>query len=306
MWRIVQLLGKFGNFFLFLFLELIALLIIVTFNKPQREISQSLLLETSASLSSFQSSIGGYFNLGSENEKLQELNAELLAELQNARDSIKTYQFRRPTSLDFIHLPDSLKNDSTFDRTKAIPLDLPDSLFPVQGFRFLPCLTINNSTHNNYNYITIDRGSRHGVRSGMGLIAPNGVAGQITQVSRNYALAQSVLNKKFNLSSKLLTNKNIGTITWDGADPEFAILKFIPQTSIISRGDTVVTSGYSFTFPPNYFIGTVADYDAETEDGFFNIKVKLAVDFQSIDNMFVVMHDRKPEIDSLQTKGEGR
>ena len=303
MWRIIQFLGRFGNIILFLFLELVALLIIVTVNKPHREISQGILLESSASLSSFQASIGGYFNLASENAKLQAQDSILMTELQSARDSLKTYMFRRPTDLDFIHLPDSIRNDSTFDRTKPIPLNLPDSLFPVQGFRFMPCRTINNSTRNNYNYITIDRGRRHGVQEGMGIISPDGVAGQITQVSRNYSLAQSVLNKKFNLSSKLLRNKNIGTITWDGVNPDYATLKYIPQTSVIAVGDTVVTSGYSFTFPPNYFIGTVSAYDAETEDGFFNIKVELATNFRALDNMFVVQHEHKAEIDSLQMKG---
>ena len=134
MWRIVQFLGRFGNIILFLFLELIALLIIITVNKPHREISQGILLETSGSLSSLQASIGGYFNLSSENRKLQEQNAALLTALQNSRDSLSTYQFRRPTDLEFLHLPDSLRNDSTFDRNAPIPLDLPDSLFPVQGF----------------------------------------------------------------------------------------------------------------------------------------------------------------------------
>ena len=301
MWRIFQFLGKFGNVILFLFLELIALLIVISVNKPHREISQGVFLEMSGSLSKFQAGIGSYFSLASENERLMKQDSMLLSELQEVRDSLRMYQYRRPTAADFLMLPDSLKNDSAYLDTLRFPVEIPDTLFPARGYVFLPCKVINNTVSRNYNYITIDKGHRHGIQEGMGLISPQGVAGQVVDVSQNYALAQSVLNKKFNLSAKIKGNKNIGNVVWQGVEPEYATLEFIPQTSIIHIGDSVITSGYSTIFPPDYMVGTVDAFNAEQQDGFFTVKVKLSTNFRGLDNMFVVTHEQKAEIDSLES-----
>lgn len=302
MWRIFQFLGKFGNVILFLFLELVALLIVITVNKPQREVSQGIFLDISGSMSEFQANIGSYFNLKSENAILQEEFEGTLQALQEARDSLRVYKYRRPTEAEFLLLPDSLRQDSVLIDSMMVPVEIPDSLFPAKGFDFLPCKAINNTVSRSYNYITIDKGARHGIREGMGLISPKGVAGQIVDVSRNYSLAQSVLNKKFNLSAKIKGNKNIGNVVWQGFDPEYATLKFIPQTSVIHVGDTVLTSGYSTIFPPDYLVGTVSDFNAEQQDGFFTVKVKLATNFRGTGNMFVVTHEHKAEIDSLENQ----
>lgn len=302
MWRIFQFLGKFGNIILFLFLELVAMLIIISVNKPHREVSQGIFLDLSGNFSEFQASIGSYFGLGVENEKLLEQNLALHKELLEARDSLRTYKYRRPTEAEFLLLPDSLRQDSVLVDSMMVEVVIPDSLFPAQGYDFLPCKAINNTVTRNYNYITIDKGYRHGIREGMGLISPQGVAGQVVDVSQNYALAQSLLNKKFNLSAKIKGNKNIGNVTWAGFDPEYATLEFIPQTSVIHVGDTVITSGFSTIFPPDYIIGTVAEFNAELQDGFFTVKVQLSTNFRGVDNMYVVTHQLKTEIDSLENR----
>ncbi len=302
MWRIFQFLGKFGNIILFLFLELVALLIIISVNKPHREVSQGIFLDMSGNFSEFQASIGSYFGLRSENDKLLQQNRNLERELLEVRDSLRTYMFRRPTEAEFLLLPDSLRQDSVLIDSMMVEVVIPDSLFPAKGYDFLPCKAINNTVTRNYNYITIDKGYRHGIRKGMGLISPQGVAGQVVDVSQNYALAQSVLNKKFNLSAIIKGNKNTGNVTWQGFDPEYATLEFIPQTSIIHIGDTVITSGFSTIFPPDYMIGTVEEFNAELQDGFFTVKVHLSTNFRGVDNMYVVTHQLKPEIDSLENR----
>jgi rod shape-determining protein MreC len=306
MWRIIQFLSRFGNLILFLFLELIALLIIVTVNKPQREISQGVFAEFSGTLNKVQSSISGYFNLGTENERLMEQNARLEQQILQLRDSIHAYRYRHPNDLDFLTLPDSLLQDSLYldslRRDSTVEVLLPDHLLPVAGYDFLPARAINNSVALNYNYITLDKGSRNGVEMDMGVISPDGIAGQVVGVSRNFSLVMSVLNKKFRTSARLVNNNNMGVLSWDGSDPGAAKLEFIPRTSEIARGDTVETTGFSTVFPPYYMVGTVEAFDTRDQDGFYNITVRLATDFRAVDNLFLVRHTYKAEIDSLENQ----
>ena len=302
MWRIFRFLSRFGNLILVLFLELIALMIIVTVNKPQREISQGVFSEVSGSLSKTQASIGGYFNLGEENEKLQDQNARLEQEILQLRDSLHTYRYRRPTNVNF--LASAKKDTLPHDSTKVdsfIRLDLPDHLFPVSGYEFIPCQALNNSVHLNYNYITLNKGTRNGVVVDMGVISPDGIAGQVVGVSANFSLVLSVLSKKFRTSARLLGDKNMGVISWEGGDPRFATLEFIPQTSSIRYGDTVETTGFSTVFPPGYLIGTVENFDEKEQNGFYNVTVRLATNFRALDNLFLVRHRFKTEIDFLDS-----
>ncbi|MEY3443198.1 MAG: rod shape-determining protein MreC [Bacteroidota bacterium] len=299
MWRIFRFLGRFGNFLLFLLLELVALIIIVSANQKQRTISEGMLLEMSGSMSEARSSAFSYLNLGTENENLKEHLAALQSQVLLLKDSLNTVLHRRPQSLNYMVVPDSIAKDSCLlmDFTK---LELPDSLMPVSKYKFIPAEAVNNSVNLNYNYITINKGRNQGVVMDMGVLSPDGIAGQVVNVSANYSLALSVLNDKFLTGAKLLHNSNVGTIRWSGTNPRFATLKFIPQTSQINVGDTVVTSGYSTVFPKDYMIGRVSEFNIQTQDGFYDITVELATNFRGLHHIFLVQHSHQAEIDSIE------
>lgn len=278
--RILQFLSRYGNLLLFFLLEGISLLLIIRLNNPHRDVSNGFFLQVSASVSNVTSDISSYFNLNAENNKLANENQRLHAELIKLKQELETYKYRVP-----------LKKDYTV---------LPDSLFPAGGFNFIPCRAINNSVNNNYNFITLNRGRNQGVRKGMGLISPEGIAGKVIDVSSDFSLALSVLNKKFKLSSKLMGTKNIGTISWNGSSPEFAILDYIPQTSEVQKGDSVVTSAYGTYFPEGFFVGTVHSFSTLKQDGFYEIVVDLATNFRALGNLYLVEHEMKDQIDSLE------
>ena len=281
MWRVVEFLGKFGNILLFLFLELFSFIIIINVNSEHSKISQSFFLQVSGKLNQLNASITEYFSLGWENEKLQTENTGLKTRIQQLTNELNAWK-------------STAMKDSGFSL-------LPDSVIPSMGFYFMPCKAINNSTDHNYNYITLNKGARHGVVKDMGLVSPQGIAGRVIEVSTDYSLALSVLNQKFKQSAKLLRIQNVGTLSWDGMNPSFALLNYIPQTSGLHVGDTVVTSGYGSTFPENFMIGTVDNFDTHDQNGFYFIKVKLSTDLRSVGNLYFVGHHDKPQIDSLES-----
>ena len=62
----------------------------------------------------------------------------------------------------------------------------------------------------------------------------------------------------------------------------------IPIHASVSTGDSVVTSGYSAIFPDDILIGEVDDVETDKGGGFYNLKIRLAVDFQSVSYVEVV------------------
>lgn len=304
MWRILRFLGRFGNFLLFLFLEVVALIVVITANQPQREISQGIFLELSGSMAETRSAVTGYFGLIQENERVMGLNADLERRLQLLQDSLNVLMNRVPKNLNYMVPPDSIRRD-TCALQEFVKRELPDSLMPLSSYKFIPAMTINNTVDRTYNYITLNMGSNHGIKPDMGVISPDGIAGQIVKVSPNYSLAMSVLNAKYRPSAKLLRISNVGALRWEGEHADRVYLDYIPQTSQIKIGDTVVTSGYSSVFPPNYMIGTVVSANTDSQDGFFKIEVSLSTNFRALHNVFIVRAGSREELDSLEASRPG-
>jgi rod shape-determining protein MreC len=80
----------------------------------------------------------------------------------------------------------------------------------------------------------------------------------------------------------------LGKIEWDGKDPRIVLLKGIPRNVEVKAGDSIVTSRYSYNFPPNYLIGQVTEIANDPATGFYLLKVRPAVNFSTIQQVFVV------------------
>jgi len=83
-------------------------------------------------------------------------------------------------------------------------------------------------------------------------------------------------------------SRNSGTIEWDGKNPLFLTLRGIPKSDSISVGDTVLTSLYSFNFPPGLLIGTVDGKVHDKSTNFFVLRIKPAANFQNLQQVHVI------------------
>ena len=75
----------------------------------------------------------------------------------------------------------------------------------------------------------------------------------------------------------------------------------MPRHAIYHIGDTIVTSGYSTTFPEGIPVGTVMNRVRSQDDSFFTLKIKLSSDFRALSTVRVIKDIYKSEIDSLAT-----
>ena len=69
-----------------------------------------------------------------------------------------------------------------------------------------------------------------------------------------------------------------------------------------SSGDTVVTSSYSSVFPEGIMIGTVYSIEQPSGENYYNILVKLAVDFRALSYVEVVENLKKDELKALESR----
>jgi rod shape-determining protein MreC len=151
----------------------------------------------------------------------------------------------------------------------------------------------------------LDKGSRSGIQKDMAVITPTGIAGTVVNVSENFSWVMSMLNKHTRISGKILKNGQMGTVVWNGVDHLYGTLTDIPAHVKIARGDTIVSSGFSYIFPAGLMIGTITDYRVEQGEHFYTIPFKFSVDFNSLQYVYVVKNLMKEEQESLEKSTEG-
>lgn len=259
-------------FLLFLLLEVFSFILIFNFNAYQKSKYLNSSNRVTASIYSSYNSVIDYFGLATVNRELSEENAMLKSLLSDI-----PYLKISPDSI----IVSDLNTDSVF--------------------RFISAKVINNSVNKQNNYITLNKGSKHGIKPDHGIVNSAGVVGVITNVSDSYSMGFSILNKRWGVSTKLKKSGTFGPLSWDGDDYRFANLDGIPFHVDLAVGDTVVTSSYSSVFPEGILIGTIHSFEQPQGDNYFKITVKLAVNFKALSYVEVIDNLKKEEIKKLES-----
>ena len=123
----------------------------------------------------------------------------------------------------------------------------------------------------------------------MAVISSDGKAvGVVVNVSPNFSQVMSLLHVQNKVNAALKKTGNVGTMEWDGKDPRFLTLRGIPKSIPVEKGDTVLTSSYSFNFPPGYILGTVEGIITDNTTNFYVLKILTGTDFYTIQQVFVI------------------
>ncbi len=265
------------NYFVMMFLglEAFSFSLIVSLNNYQRVTFANSSNDLVGTVYERFSHLDDYFNLRQTNARLAAENASLRKQLQ----------FRIMNQINY-------------------PINRPDTV-DAPAYYFASAKVISNSVNKQFNYITLNKGSRQGIKPDMGIINADGVVGVITNVSPNYSTGLSLLNKRFSIPAKITKNNYSGNLAWDGEHANTADLREIPFHIMVNVGDTVVTSGYSSIFPEGIMIGIISKFDVESGTNFYNIKVDLSTNFRTLKYVEVVKNTKQAELKKLESNNVG-
>jgi rod shape-determining protein MreC len=74
----------------------------------------------------------------------------------------------------------------------------------------------------------------------------------------------------------------------------------VAKTVPVNKGDTVVTSQYSDKYPPGHIIGVVETVADDQVTSTYNLKVRTATNFYSVQHAFIVKNLQKAEMEELE------
>ena len=220
------------------------------------------------------SEITSYFNLKKINRSLEENNARLENEVLNLKHQLAELQTLRSDSL-------------TFSQDQS------------QRYDYISATVINNNVRHPKNYFSINRGSKDGIKVGQGVVDHNGIVGIVNVTGNHTARIISLLNESQRFSVKLKNTDFIGSLAWKGGDPTIAYMEEVPRHTKYNVGDTVVTSGFSLSFPADIPVGTIMNRIKGKDDNFFILKIRLTPDFKTLNTVRVIKDNFKESLDSL-------
>lgn len=253
-------------FFMFVALQTVALVMVVQHHYYQRAFFVSSANILAGNIFKLTSGVSDYLNLKKTNRQLASENARLL-ELTSG----------------------------SFLKTDTIKHTHSDTILQ-QRFRYINAGVINNTVTRRNNFLTLDKGSRHGIKPDMGVITSLGIVGIVSSVSENFSSVISLLHKDMQISARLTKNDQIGSLIWEGINYRQATLTYLPAHIELNVGDTIVTSGFSVIFPPNIFIGTINSFEIRRGDNFYTAMIDLAIDFNNLKFVQVVNDLMREEI----------
>jgi rod shape-determining protein MreC len=255
---------RYGAFFLFLILEGTALYMVEIYQS-----SANLL--TGVVYENF-STVRQYFSMRGVADSLARENADLKTQLEASK-----------------YITSELRGTVRFPLdTSTIRPDTAQTKDVEQLFTYQAAEVVSNSIARNENYLTINRGSIHGIRRGMGVIAPDGIVGIVQNVEPHFSQVASILNRRIKISAMIKRNRYFGSMMWHSGNPRIMTLEDIPKHAEVMKGDTIMTTGFGEVFPGELRIGRVVDFRVENGNNSYTIDVELWNDMMVVRYVYIV------------------
>lgn len=256
---------RFRTLLTFLFLQGVAIWFLFNYNRFHKAKGLGVANEVTGWINSKYNNVEDFFTLKEENIRVHKMNDSLLNLLP--------------------------RNFTIVDTTVKLVRDtIPsDTLGNYRRYYFRPATVVYNTVNSQKNYLQLNRGSNHGIKDNMAVLSSDGSAvGVVVNVSPNFSQVMSLLHVQQKVNASLKKSGDFGTIDWDGKDPRLLTLKGIPKSIEIKKGDTVLTSSYSYNFPPGYMLGTIAEVVTDKSTNFYVLRIKPGASFYNLQQVLVV------------------
>lgn len=217
------------------------------------------ILEKLATLKTFS-------DLHDQNRWLRRQNAQLM--IKNSRLQEAAIENRRLRQLL------EFKQESTLDLVPAKVIGMQE-----RGF---------------VNSLLLDSGAADSLKKNMAVVTSQGLVGKIFSISEHFSVVQLLFDRNFRASAMVQRSRIKGIVRWNQG--EQLELGEVPARSDVVAGDVIVTSTVSSIFPAGIVIGEVEHVEREhRRDMFLEISVRPAVDFNKLEEVFIVRNHQSYE-----------
>jgi rod shape-determining protein MreC len=149
-----------------------------------------------------------------------------------------------------------------------------------------------------FNTVMIDKGKDDGVIKGAAVVIPEGIVGQVAEVSTNYSKVLLIIDHNSAVDALVQRTRARGIIK--GLSSDRCLFKYVLRKKGVAVGDTVVSSGLDGVFLKGLPVGRVSGVIRPNSGIFQEVSVTPYVDFEKLEEVLVVLNRKKDKFQSDQ------
>jgi len=161
-------------------------------------------------------------------------------------------------------------------------------------YRYIPARLVAKDPGNLFSTMVLDRGSRHGVRQGMPVVAfqggLQGLVGRVVLAGLATCTVQPITDPASFVAARLASSRFDGLIS--GGTSERLVMSYVKKLALqeVQYGELVVTSGMGQVFPEGVHIGRVREMQAKGYEASLELEVEPIVDFGRLEYVFILSY----------------
>lgn len=128
--------------------------------------------------------------------------------------------------------------------------------------RFIPAEVISRDISHFSSWVILGKGRKDGVRPGMPIATPLGLAGRVVAVREHCARAIILTDVRSKVSGLVQRTRDLGVIEGNGHG---LLMRYIPLDSKLTVGDVVITSGLGSVYPKGIEVGKIDSIATDKE-----------------------------------------
>lgn len=163
-----------------------------------------------------------------------------------------------------------------------------------EDYTFVPACIIGRNASDRVGTVTLNAGSSEGVEVNDPVIYGNYVVGVVTSVAPLQCTVSTLLNPSVNVSAYEVRTRDLGyvTTTTELAQQGLCIMPGLSNTTAVTAGGMVCTSGVGGIYPRDLIIGTVTDVIDGTVDISASAVIKPGADLEEVTDVFIITYFR--------------
>ncbi len=158
----------------------------------------------------------------------------------------------------------------------------------AKNYNFLIASVVGRDPGNWFGTITLNRGSKDGVKENMIALTPEGLVGRIVSVTGSTCEVLLFTDPRSGVGSLIQDIRTPGIVEGTAGSSGMARMINISNDAPVEIGQAVVTSGIGSVFPKGIPVGLIADIRKESSGLFFSADISPFANLNKLEEVLIV------------------
>jgi len=168
----------------------------------------------------------------------------------------------------------------------------------------MPAQVIGRNPSSWFSTLTIDKGSKHGIKVDMPVVTNQGLVGKIIDVQPSHAKVQLLISSSSGISAIVQRTRDNGVLIGLANPRGYTRITRLHQYADIQEGDVIISSPLTGIFPKGLPIGRVVEVYDDPVSLERSALVLPEVDFDRLEEVLIIISFQTPEEESGIQEGE--